>query len=347
MKTMDHFSFFAKVTGAAKRLLVAAALVMPACGPDGSSPAEPAPSENPVTRVETTKGPVTVTLELEPGAPRLSDEPHLTLTVDAEDGVEIAMPPFGDSLGPFLVRDYSTPLPEARDGRRIQRQIYQLEPLEVGPQTIAPIPLVFVDNRAQGDGKEHKLETDPLEFEVTSMLTDQAPSLADLRPRQEALELPVKSSWPRWFLIGSAAALALVLALVLLATRRKKTAVERQLTPTELAEREFQKLHQEDPLSRGEIKTYYVELTAIVRRYIERTTGLRAPEQTTQEFLRAMRNSTAIPANDQQALHRFLESADLVKFAAHEPRPEDIEASHQSARDFVGLGGNAARGKAA
>jgi len=38
-------------------------------------------------------------------------------------------------------------------------------------------------------------------------------------------------------------------------------------------------------LMETDVKVYFVELTAIVRRYIERTTGIRAPEQTTEEFL--------------------------------------------------------------
>ena len=44
-----------------------------------------------------------------------------------------------------------------------------------------------------------------------------------------------------------------------------------------------EELHQlsHSGLADSDVKRFYVELTAIVRRYIERTTGIRAPEQTT------------------------------------------------------------------
>jgi hypothetical protein len=136
--------------------------------------------------------------------------------------------------------------------------------------------------------------------------------------------------------LGLALAVLLAVGLVLL-RRRRRPADERPLSPVELAEREFQALEADDPLARGDVKGFYVELTAIVRRYIERRTGIRAPEQTTQEFLRAMQTGASIPTAMQERLAAFLESADLVKFAALEPAPEDIGRSRQRAREFVGL----------
>jgi hypothetical protein len=89
-----------------------------------------------------------------------------------------------------------------------------------------------------------------------------------------------------------------------------------------------------------DVKSYYVELTAIVRRYIERTTGIRAPEQTTEEFLREVsRCSSPLPKGEGMnnfRLKDFLESADLVKFAAHRPRREDILESFRRAEIFIG-----------
>ena len=41
--------------------------------------------------------------------------------------------------------------------------------------------------------------------------------------------------------------------------------------------------------AQGLVKEFYLRLTGIVRQYVEDTTGIRAPEQTTEEFLRDMR----------------------------------------------------------
>ena len=74
-----------------------------------------------------------------------------------------------------------------------------------------------------------------------------------------------------------------------------------------------------------------------MRRYIERSTGVSAPEQTTEEFLREIVQDAVFADQDQQRLQQFLESADLVKFAALEPAASDIEASFERAKEFIRL----------
>ena len=98
---------------------------------------------------------------------------------------------------------------------------------------------------------------------------------------------------------------------------------------------ELQRLR-ESELAASDVKLFYVELTAIVRRYIERTKGIHAPEQTTQEFLQEISRRKDFPAEQSRRLRSFLEAADLVKFAAHQPREEDVEESFRRAKAFVG-----------
>ena len=69
----------------------------------------------------------------------------------------------------------------------------------------------------------------------------------------------------------------------------------------------------------------HVRLTGIVRRFIERETGIHAPEQTTEEFLRAISSGDVFSRDERDRLREFLEVADLVKYAAHQPRKEDVE----------------------
>jgi hypothetical protein len=90
-------------------------------------------------------------------------------------------------------------------------------------------------------------------------------------------------------------------------------------------------------LAETDVKQFYVELTGIVRRYIEQTTAIRAPEQTTEEFLREISRKNTFDYEVNQRLQDFLESADLVKFAAHRPRREDVDESLSRARAFIKL----------
>ena len=83
------------------------------------------------------------------------------------------------------------------------------------------------------------------------------------------------------------------------------------------------------------MEPFYVELSAIVRRYLEDRFELRAPELTTEEFLEAVAASPDITSDHQQLLRSFLRQADLVKFAHTVPGEGAVEESLRSARRFL------------
>lgn len=287
-------------------------------------------------RSQVERGPVRVTVEVQPVRPRLSDSPTLTLTLDYEEGVTVEKPPFGESIGRFTVRDLREPLPKTDNGRVIVQQVYTLEPTEAGRLRIDPIAVTFADRRPQGDNAEQTVETDPLSIEVSSLLGDKTPTLADFRPPAAPVELPSSSSAWLWAL----GVLALV-AVAAIAWRRRRKPFEtgraakmKILTPEDLANLELDKLVASG-LAASDVKQFYIELTAIVRRYIERTTGIRAPEQTTEEFLREISRTQTFEQEVRARLRDFLEMADLVKFATHRPSSEDVDESVRRARLFI------------
>ena len=136
------------------------------------------------------------------------------------------------------------------------------------------------------------------------------------------------------------AIVAFVLALIAAKLWRKRhkpvvaTTAQKILTAADLANLELDKLVASG-LAATNIKQFYIELTAIVRRYIERTTGVRAPEQTTEEFLREISRRKTFEQDLRDRLQAFLESADLVKFAAHRPNADDVDESVRRARIFI------------
>ena len=106
---------------------LAAASLQHGCARRAENPSTDAEEENPTavaSRVE--RGPVRFDVSLQPKAPRLSDEPVLTLTIRAAAGVEVEKPPFGEAVGDFLVRDFHEPLPEKQGEVTILRQQYTL-----------------------------------------------------------------------------------------------------------------------------------------------------------------------------------------------------------------------------
>ena len=317
--------------------LTAAALLLIAAGCDqkAQNAQTPSSAEKTPARSVVERGPVKFTAEVEPAKARLSDEPVLTLTIEYEPGVRIEKPPFGSSLGSFLVRDFREPLTKTREGREILQQIYTLEPVRTGRLLIDPITLTFIDLRPNGDEKTHTIQTEALTVEVSSMLGDAAPSLASLRPQAEPLDLPTYGSIIGWSIVMILLALTIIGWLTRRHFKRKRQAAAIVLSPEELALAELDKLAQ-SRMAQTDVVQFYVELTAVVRRYIERTTGIRAPEQTTEEFLREISQANTFDRTTNDRLRDFLESADLVKFAAFRPRQQDVDEGFARAKIFIG-----------
>jgi hypothetical protein len=314
--------------------IMAVSLFSSACG-QRSDDGKAASSERNPARSVVERGPVRVTAEVQPAKARLSDEPVLTLTIDYQSGVEIEKPPFGAAMGDFVVRDFREPQPRIRNGREIVQQIYTLEPVRTGRLLIDPITVTFTDLRPDGDERTHTIATEALTVEISSMLADSAPSLERLRPPAEPVDLPSRISWAGWSIAGTCLVIAVLGLWLWIRLRRRKLAAEVALSPQEVALLELEKLAK-SRLAERDVKLFFVEITGIVRRYIERTTGIRAPEQTTEEFLRETSLANAFNRETSERLRDFLESADLVKFAAYQPRQEDIGESFSRARVFIG-----------
>jgi hypothetical protein len=314
----------------------ATAIVLSGCARNAPTTDDTSDDKPKVARSEVERGPVKLSVTVDPSPARLSDEPTLTLEIEYAAGITVRKPEFGTALNDFVIRDFREPLPRVTDDRQVLQQVYTLEPTRAGKIVIDPVSITFTDQRDEGDGKEHTLQTEPITVEVAAAVAKDAPSLAELHAPADPLPLPESSAAGWWWIVVLAIAVLVATGAVWWRLRRRKTvAAGIALTPTELAYLELQRLL-ENRAARDDVKLFYVELTAIVRRYIERTTGIHAPEQTTQEFLHEISRQPVFPAEESRRLTSFLEAADLVKFAAHQPRKEDVEESFRRAKVFVG-----------
>jgi hypothetical protein len=320
-------------------LLLAVLLLAPGCRHNATGPGPAAaPGERNPARSVVERGPVRLAVSVTPAKARLSDEPTLAVTISYEQGVKLRKPSFGGSISDFIIRDFrDPPMPRIEGNRQILEQTYTLEPTRTGKIFILPIGVTFTDARPNGDGKEHTLESEGLTVEVASVAGTALPSLASLRPAAGPVALPQPISAATWWLAAISAILAIVGGILLWRRRAAAKAIEaKPLSPRELAYLELERLLQEK-LAERDVKLFYVELTGIVRRYIERTTGIRAPEQTTEEFLREINRSGTFADDEGRRLKAFLEAADLVKFAAYQPRSDDVQESFRRAKAFIGL----------
>lgn len=141
-----------------------------------------------------------------------------------------------------------------------------------------------------------------------------------------------RAGWYALALAGAAVALASLWMAMRHFARRVK---ESGMSPVERAWAELDRLLKKDLPGRGKFKDFYVELTMVVRRYVQRTHGVKAPHLTTEEFFDATRNSASFPLGALDELIKFLRAADKVKFAGVKATVELADEAVGIARSYI------------
>ncbi len=90
------------------------------------------------------------------------------------------------------------------------------------------------------------------------------------------------------------------------------------------------KLWQQD-----KVKQYYIELTDILREYMEKQLGISAMESTSSEIIEALKELKTIDENLIKNMQRVFEIADLAKFAKFKPLPDENDFAWKKAYEFV------------
>jgi hypothetical protein len=140
-----------------------------------------------------------------------------------------------------------------------------------------------------------------------------------------------------YWIIGILIAL-LVAALIYLIVRKiqkrmkeKASGPEIPKTPEEIAEERFKTLAQSSLLREGRIKEYYIELSEIIRHYLEGRHKVSAPDRTTTELFRELKNSS-ISQSLVGEIKNLLSLCDLVKFAKFIPEESRYEEDYREKR---------------
>ena len=315
---------------------MAAAALFGLAAAAGGAGAAAAAAEEPL-RAETRDGPVSATVTLSPAEPRLGDLMVLTLAVAAQTGVRIEMPSFGDALGRFTIIDFTPRTQTGEDGASRSVQRYTLQATMSGRHRVPQLRVEFVDERpGRGDGRTRELLTDELAFEVASVLPEEA-GATELRPARPALPegatAPFAGAWP-WL---AALVVAFAGVAVLAALRRRRDAAPRRVRESafERASGRLARLRRQGVPEGDRLDPWYVELSDVVRRYIEERFGLRAPELTTEEFLLEAGRSPELSRPHRTLLSDFLERCDRVKFARYSPGAQESREALEVAERFL------------
>lgn len=182
------------------------------------------------------------------------------------------------------------------------------------------------------------VQTDSLQLLVQTVAVDTTQPIKPIKGI-----ILVKSSWLDyiWYFIGAAIFIILLVFVIIYFIRNKKAVLPminkgpvetlQEKTLRLLAEVEAQKLWE-----KGQVKEYYVQVTDVLRNYIEARFNTAALELTTDELLEsALRIKEMLPYRG--LLGGILYTADLAKFAKSEPLPAEHIATMEQAKEFVNL----------
>ena len=283
--------------------------------------------------VDLSKGGISLTVESSPERVDVSRDFEVTVTAVAPAGMAVVLPDLRDRFRGFSVaEDFVEDPVTGEDGGTTYVSRWRLVPKPCEKEyKLAPFA-VEVSRGAEKDAVRETFYTAPVYFD----------SPAAREPVTGGIEVDPKKDLPplswrlvRWCALALAA-FAAVVAGVWWAVRKILQMVrEHRMSPIERAMLELDRLLKKGLPGRGRYKDFYVELTMVVRRYIQRRHEVRAPNLTTEEFLRAAAENPAFTREALAELKGFLESADMVKFAGVEATPEMADGATDKAKSYL------------
>ena len=161
-------------------------------------------------------------------------------------------------------------------------------------------------------------------------------TIPDIRGLKDMVEIPTGNEWVWWLLV--AVAVLVVAGIVAWFIRRHLAKCSAELAPPppppphvvawERLQRALDLIH--------EAEWFCIEVSHIIRVYLEERFSLHAPDRTTEEFLLELQSSRHLAGEHKQLLANFLSECDMVKFARAEPPEQELRSLHEAASRLVG-----------
>ena len=279
------------------------------------------------------KGGISLAVTASPDRVDVARDFEVVVRAVAPSGVTVALPDLRDRFRGFSVaEDFAEEPLVSEDGATTYVSSWRLVPKPC-EKTYKLLPFVVTLLR-NADGRESS------ESFYTSPVYFGNPAVRE--PVTGGIEVDPEKDLPplSWKLVKQCALVLLsvcsVAALVWWAARKVAQKIrEHRMSPIERAMLELDRLLQKGLPGRGRYKDFYIELTMVVRRYIQRRHSVRAPNLTTDEFLRAASENPVFTREALEGLKQFLESSDMVKFAGVEATPEMADSATDRARNYL------------
>ncbi len=246
-----------------------------------------------------------------------------TVTVEGPQGMEVHPAQLGETVAAWEAN--SKRFSRREGDRLLLTEVLDLKQTKPGQQ---PLPAIKVRFRASPEQTWEEAEW-----------TDLLKPRDVLRPE---ITLPTPSPTPVWLwpviLGGSGLVLALAAFVGVRLLARPKPPPPP--TPEQWASNELDRL--EEQAGQQGSEWYHTRLSYVVRRFLEEKYGLKAPRQTTAEFLASARQAAQLSDEQRELLQKLLERCDLAKFAPVTVSAEDCRQATELARRLVAQPGQQA-----
>lgn len=281
----------------------------------GASPAPPNQADD---------KPFSSKLSIDRNRIKIGDQINLTIETKTPKDFSVASPDPKVFLKDFELLNTKKPLINEEGENRITIFQYLITVFSTGKKAIGPVELE--SKRIQDGSGENIVKAGEINIFVESVLPKDKDAknlqIRDIKP-------PVQVNYPNYYYLIGALVILLICLLIFLTVKhiikkmRKidETAGYVYRSPEEIADLRLKALKESSMVKDGKIKEYYIELSEIIRQYIEGRYTIFALDMTTTELYRELKSSK-IKQSAVGDIKKLLSYCDLVKFAKLVP-PED------------------------
>ncbi len=255
---------------------------------------------------------------IELNAIRIGEQITYKIEVEANSNALVVFPE-GQSFEPLeMIETYKIDTVKNNAKYNLIRR-YGLTQFDSGYYTI-PKQKIIIDDKT--------FFTNSIDVRVSDVVLDSTKQeLFDIKPIVEVRKITSAASWLK-YLLYALVAIAVVVALLYWFLWREKPLTEAQkialLPPYERAKVALKKLDESNYLEQENLKSYYSELTFIIRKYLDEKVFDKALESTTDQLIDGLNelkksNQIDLSQDDITNIEAVLKRADLVKFAKSAP----------------------------
>jgi len=263
----------------------------------------------------------------------LGDPIKYSLEISHSKDINVILPVFPDTFKGFVVIDRSLIDSSFNNDIITRKQIITLTTFDSGNKII---PATKVNYQIKGQKDFKFLLTDSFMIVVNYVPVDTTQAIKPIKPIMKA-PLSFREILP--YLIIFIILVLIIFAIIYYIKRLKSNKplfvrIKPVIPPHIIALEKLKILEDEKLWQKGEIKKFHIDLTNIVREYMESRYHMLAVESTTPEIINQLKNCLSDETLIEK-VREFLELSDLVKFAKLTPLPDENEKCIQVSYEFI------------